>query len=260
MSSRFYTNQDKTLTEIINGILPKSNAADILVGYFYFSGYKVVSDGFADKQVRILVGLDVDTTISKSVCEVERFKKAVQSRGQIKEEYYARLVNLFNDTNLFDDDVHIEQFKMFLGKIKDGSLQIRKTLDPCHAKMYIFAYNEQSNEDGEEPGTVITGSSNLSHQGLEGRIEINARFTEKTAFEDAEKIFNELWETSVNIVDPTNIDEWNTKVIEKVWYDKIFSPYLMYIRVLKEYFDIPTKDNLLTPYDITDGRYSNLRY
>lgn len=260
MSSRFYTNQDKTLTEIINGILPKSNAADILVGYFYFSGYKAVSDGFADKQVRILVGLDVDTTISKSVCEVERFKKAVQSRGQIKEEYYVRLVNLFDDTNLFDDDVHIEQFKMFLGKIKDGTLQIRKTLDPCHAKMYIFAYNEQSNEEGEEPGTVITGSSNLSHQGLEGRIEINARFTEKTAFEDAEKIFNELWETSVNIVDQTNIDEWNTKVIEKVWYDKIFSPYLMYIRVLKEYFDIPTKDNLLTPYDITDGRYSNLRY
>lgn len=260
MSSRFYTNQEKTLNEIINGILPKSIAADILVGYFYFSGYKAVSDGFVDKHVRILVGLDVDTTISKSVCEVERLKKAVQSRGQVKEEYYARLVSLFNDTDLFDDATHVEQFKMFLEKIKEGTLQIRKTLDPCHAKMYIFAYNDQSNEGGEEPGTVITGSSNLSYQGLEGRIEINARFTEKTAYEDAEKIFNELWETSINIVDETNIDEWNTKVIEKVWYDKIFSPYLMYIRVLKEYFDIPTKDNLLTPYDITDGRYSNLRY
>lgn len=114
MSSRFYTNQDKTLTEIINGILPKSNAADILVGYFYFSGYKAVSDGLKDKRVRILVGLDVDTTISKSVCEIERFKKTVQSRGQIKEEFYAQLVNLFNDTNLFDDDAHIEQCQKVL--------------------------------------------------------------------------------------------------------------------------------------------------
>ncbi|MCI1720686.1 MAG: hypothetical protein LKM37_06730 [Bacteroidales bacterium] len=35
---------------------------------------------------------------------------------------------------------------------------------------------------------------------------------------------------------------------------------MMYIRVLREYFAIPTKENLLTPYDITDGKYSNLKY
>lgn len=46
----------------------------------------------------------------------------------------------------------------------------------------------------------------------------------------------------------------------RIWYDKIYSPYLMFIRVLKEYFAIPTKENLLTPYDITDGKYSNLKY
>ena len=34
----------------------------------------------------------------------------------------------------------------------------------------------------------------------------------------------------------------------------------MYIRVLKEYFNIPASDNILTPHDITEGKYSNLRY
>ena len=46
----------------------------------------------------------------------------------------------------------------------------------------------------------------------------------------------------------------------RIWYDKIYSPYLMYIRVLKEYFNIPTSNNILTPHDITEGRYANLRY
>lgn len=62
------------------------------------------------------------------------------------------------------------------------------------------------------------------------------------------------------VVDKDNLDEWNTKVMAHIWYDKIYSPYLMYVRVLKEYFNIPSSDNILTPYDITEGKYSNLRY
>ena len=34
MSSSFITNKDKFLSDIINGILPKTDAVDILVGYF----------------------------------------------------------------------------------------------------------------------------------------------------------------------------------------------------------------------------------
>lgn len=39
MAHSFITNRDRLLSDIITGILPKSNAVDILVGYFYFSGY-----------------------------------------------------------------------------------------------------------------------------------------------------------------------------------------------------------------------------
>lgn len=149
---------------------------------------------------------------------------------------------------------------MFYGKILDGTLEIRKTLDPCHSKMYLFAYNDLMNEGGELPGVLITGSSNLSYQGLKGRLELNARFNDKQDYEEGKKLFDELWESSVVVASKDNLDEWNNKVMARIWYDKIYSPYLMYVRVLKEYFNIPTSENLLTPYDITEGRYSNLRY
>ena len=79
MSSSFITNKEKFLSDIINGILPKTNAVDILVGYFYFSGYVQLSDNLKNKQIRILVGLDVDLQISGHICEVEAIRKRFPS-------------------------------------------------------------------------------------------------------------------------------------------------------------------------------------
>lgn len=260
MSNSFITNKDKFLSDIINGILPKTNAVDILVGYFYYSGYSQLSEKLQDKQIRILVGLDIDLHISKRISEVENFRKGFVSRNLVKEEYYAQFITLFNDSDLLDSADKLEQFKMFYGKIFDGTLEIRKTLEPCHSKMYLFAYNDQMNEGGELPGVLITGSSNLSYQGLKGRLELNARFNDKLEYEEGKKLFNELWENSVVIANKDNLDEWNNKVMKRIWYEQLYSPYLMYIRVLKEYFNIPTANNILTPHDITEGKYSNLRY
>lgn len=260
MSSSFITNKEKFLSDIINGILPKTDAVDILVGYFYYSGYIQLSENLKDKQIRILVGLDIDLHISKHIREVEAIRTEIISRNIIKEEYYKQFVHIFNDSDFLDTAEKLEQFKMFYGKILDGTLEIRKTFDPCHSKMYLFAYNDLMNEGGELPGVLITGSSNLSYQGLKGRLELNARFNDKQDYEEGKKLFDELWESSVVVASKDNLDEWNNKVMARIWYDKIYSPYLMYVRVLKEYFNIPTSENLLTPYDITEGRYSNLRY
>ena len=260
MSSSFITNKDKFLSDIINGILPKTNAVDILVGYFYYSGYIQLSENLKDKQIRILVGLDVDLQISKHIREVESIRSGLVSRSIIKEEYYKQFVSIFNESDFLDTAEKLEQFKMFYGKILDGTLEIRKTIEPCHSKMYLFAYNDLVNEGGELPGVLITGSSNLSYQGLKGRLELNARFNDKQDYDEGKKLFDELWDSSVAIVSKDNLDEWNNKVMARIWYDKIYSPYLMYIRVLKEYFNIPTSNNILTPHDITEGRYANLRY
>lgn len=85
MAHSFITNRDNLLSDIITGILPKSDAVDILVGYFYFSGYTHLAEKLADKHLRILVGLDIDTRISNRVREwngnapVARFAKNIST-------------------------------------------------------------------------------------------------------------------------------------------------------------------------------------
>ena len=260
MQNSFLTNKDRLLSDIINGILPKSSSLDVLVGYFYFSGYKLISEKLIDKHVRILVGLDIDTKISKAIKELDMLADYNKSRSQLKDDFYKHFVRLFNETDFLDCQPKLESFRLFYNKIKEGSLEIRKTDEPCHAKMYIFDYREEINEGGEDPGSVITGSSNLSYEGLAGRVEINARFNDKSSYIDAKAIFNELWEKSIVIADKDHIDEFDTKVIDCIWFEKLYSPYKLYLRVLKEYFSIPTTENLLSPYDITDGKFSNLKY
>ena len=258
--NRFITNKEKLLKDHINGILPKSKQLDALVGYFYFSGYKLISEQLIDKYVRILVGLDIDTRITKCIREVDLLANYNTSRGQLKDDYYHHFVRLFNETDFLDSQPKLESFKLFYEKIKAGTLEIRKTEEPCHAKMYIFDYRDDISEGGEDPGSVITGSSNLSYDGLAGRVEINARFNDKQSHTDAKAIFEELWAQSVVVADKEHIDEFDAKVIDKIWFEKLYSPYKMYLRVLKEYFTIPTTENILSPYDITDGKFSNLKY
>ena len=135
-----------------------------------------------------------------------------------------------------------EYFVNFNIKFIMVQLEIRKTEDPCHAKMYLFAYNNINNENGEQPGDVITGSSNLSYQGLQGRTEINVRFTDKGKYTEGKQIFDELWSNAIPIVDESTIDRWKEKVESKIWIDRLFQPYKLYLRVLSEYFNIPSKN------------------
>ena len=57
-SEHFITNSgEKSLSKILNGILPKSEALDFLVGYFYFSGINEIQESLGDKKMRILAQL-----------------------------------------------------------------------------------------------------------------------------------------------------------------------------------------------------------
>ena len=135
MAHSFITNQERLLADIITGILPKSDAVDILVGYFYFSGYAQLADKLVDKHLRILVGLDIDTRISNRVREVEELVEWQRIRSKVREEYFNNLVRLINETDNTDTDETIRMFRQFQHKIYDGTLEIRKTEAPCHAKM-----------------------------------------------------------------------------------------------------------------------------
>ena len=202
----------------------------------------------------------MERNIINSIKEVENFVSEKKSRGQIREEFYNSFVDIYNNTDFFDSEEQIEKFKLFLEKLDNGTLEIKKTAEPNHAKMYLFQNMESETIMGTFPGTMITGSSNLSVTGLRNRLELNVILRNKTDYEAGKNVFDELWDTAISVVDGDTIDTFKDRVIKHIWFEKLYAPYKMFVRVLHEYFNIPTDENILTPADITEGTYSNLKY
>lgn len=259
MSNQFITNEGRLLSEVINKILPSSKSLYFLVGYFYFSGIEEIYSNIQDKKIKILVGLNAERDIYNKIKEYELFDENNKSRAEIRQNIYDSFTDIFNRADYFDSAEKQKAFRIFYNKIKDGSLEIRKTFHPNHAKLYLFEKEDTFSEEGEYPGIVITGSSNLSYSGLRGRHEINVVFRDEH-FKEGLNLFNNLWQESIVIADHENIDDFNKKVIEKLWIDKKPSPFHLYIKVLLEYFTIAKQDNIITPAIITKDRFQDLKY
>ena len=260
MSQHLITNQDKFLSEVINDILPGCDKAYFLVGYFYFSGFQEIYEKLQDKHLRILVGLDIERSLANGIREIDDYTQRTKTRVQTRDEYYQGLVDIFNNTDFFDTERQIDAFKLFCDKIANGTLEIRKTLDPNHAKLYLFEYKPEHQSITQQPGQMITGSSNLSVAGLKGRIELNTILRDPVYYNEGKELFDKLWETAVPVADLEHLPEFTEKVIKKIWMEKLYSPYAMFIRILQEYFSQPDDKNLLKPSDITDGIYTDLKY
>jgi superfamily II DNA or RNA helicase len=230
------------------------------VGYFYFSGFQEIYEKVADKNLKILVGLEVEQNLTNKVKEFEILQETNAPRGLIRNNYYKSLVQLFNDTDFFDSQEKQDAFKLFLRKIEDGTLEIKKTLHSNHAKLYIFENKEEFSQGKEYPGTVITGSSNLTRSGLRGQFEINVISRDSANYQEAYDIFQKLWKDSVLIVDKDNLDSFFFNVVEKTWLNKLPKPFLLYIRVLDEYFRQYKADALRLPAEISRGKYIDLKY
>lgn len=260
MSTQFITNQERLLSDVVNNILPSAEKLYFLVGYFYFSGFEEIYNNLADKEIKILVGLEVEKDIINRIREFEVINDENIPRGKIRERYYSAFIDLFNDTDFFDSVDKQEAFRLFLNKIQNGTLEIKKTLHPNHAKLYIFENKKGFSQNGVFPGTVITGSSNLSHAGLRGRFEINVISRDSSNYNEAYQIFKTLWDEAVTIVDKNTLNDFLFNVIENIWLDKLPKPFLLYVRVLAEYFSERTKDSIRLPAEITRNRYINLKY
>ena len=70
----------------------------------------------------------------------------------------------------------------------------------AHAKFYLFYSQAQSHTDSSKPhfqGSLIVGSSNLSHNGLENNYEFNllSKNSDDLAFSHFE--FESLWESAI---------------------------------------------------------------
>ncbi len=262
MEGNLIVNGDKdlSLSDVIKKIIPMSKSLYFLVGYFYFSGFKEIYEGTEDKNLEILVGMDIEKDMLNNIKEVEMLNDMEFSNTSIKEKYYDSLVSFINETDYFDTRKNQEAFDIFLRKIKNGSLRIKKTSIPNHSKVYLFENKDEFNQGGTYPGTLIVGSSNLTFSGLEGREEFNVILRSAEDYRKAKGKFEELWEKAIDIVSPENKEDFFKNVVEKVWVNKLPKPYLMYIRVLKEYFDVSHQKQNYFPSKITDNKYYDLKY
>jgi len=256
------TNRDSLLNEVIHNILPSSQNLFFLVGYFYFSGFEMLYRSLEDKNLNILVGMEIEVDIQNKVKEFYLAEKVERSRGSVRDSFYRSLVRLINDTDFFDSQEREEAFCLYLEKIKNGTLQIRKTKLPNHAKLYLFEHKDTHSENGMNPGKLITGSSNLSQSGLEDRYEANVILRDPRDYLEGKKLFDSLWKTAVDIANPDTWDLFDTQVIQKTWINNqaVIKPFWLYVRVLDELFTPKSRQRLKYPAEISNQGYFNLQY
>lgn len=258
MTGSLITNDEIPLATLLNETIDNSKDIAILVGYFYFSGFSELHNTIKSHTMRILVGLDIDVDAMNIAREYECLNNIRRMSAQrIRDDFYSKFIKLFNKTNIFDTKQKQDTFKVFYEKIKDGSLEIRKTKEPNHAKLYLF---EAINDFSQTlPGHMIIGSSNLSVSGLKTRNELNVVFHDED-YNKGKELFDRLWEDATIIVDKNTILEFNEKVIKQIWFDKQPSPYAVYLRVLDEYFGNRTElTNFKSPHTI-NNKYTDLEY
>lgn len=267
--SRFITNQGEPLSEVIKTTIGGTQQLHFLVGYFYFSGFEQVYRSIGiDTPMRILVGMEAEFGMGGTIREVlsrsfpgfgdAEFDFGFASHEMEQSRYARTLVEAINTTDLVDEPEREQSFRFFLEKIKNGSLNIRKTTESNHAKLYLFEYKKEFSAIARSKGSVITGSSNLTWSGLTNRHEVNVILRDAHDYADAEKIFNELWELSIPLVDEQTREQFFT-TIAKSWVLQLPKPWLMFIRVLDEYF-ASSRIPVTLPDRITNGKYFSTTY
>ncbi len=265
-------NKNQTLQDALKNALSTADRVDITVGFFYFSGFEALANELKDKKVRILVGLEVD---SKLISEISQKAKdgdvdlskyqtrdSINSRTVRKMNYVDAFVGFMNDSDVFDSDKANELYDLYIQKINDGSLEIRKTIDDYHGKFYLVHNKKEVVQGGDFPGTVFFGSSNLSYRGLSGQGELNRSSREKGEFKEFVDEFEQMWDNSksISIADASTKDDFIKEIKPRIWKYALPEPYQIYIRVLHELFHQEEIETLKTPRAITNGLYTDLEY
>lgn len=273
MSSLITNEKERTMLDALSNALQTSDAIDICVGYFYFSGFQMLSEQLKDKKIRILVGMEIDPGCIQEIVKnsrdedvsLERYapRRPTNSALQLKQNYMDALVGFVNDSETFDSEESESTFDMFLSKIRDGSLEIRKTKKDFHGKFYLIHNKKEIRQGGDFPGTLFTGSSNFTFRGLAGQGELNSSSREKPKFDEHLELFESIWDSSnsISIAEKDNADEFVKEAKSKLWIYQQPTPYKMYVRVLHELYKRPENlEKIKTPSKITSEAFMDFEY
>ena len=259
ISSHIFTNRDgNTLMKEFEGILsnnPQVKNLDAVVGFLRASGYFTLRP-FLDNinKVRILIGIDVDKYIARAHQKGELFFGAEE---EVKEECLRKLKEDIEQSH-YSKQVEDGMLQMVQDMI-DGKLELRAhPSKKIHAKLYIL-YPDNYNQ--HTFGTAITGSSNLSGNGLgigeDKQYEFNVKLTQYEDVAFAKHEFELLWEEAKNV--PINAEDYQA-TLDKTYLKGDVTPYELYIKMLMEYFsDRVLEVDQDDPFDMPEG-YEKFEY
>ena len=248
MSSKFFTNRNNnTLLNRLKDILTHHDIKyiEFLIAYFRISGFSKIAELLQDiEKARILVGINVDrwtleakergkqANLFDQIQLSERFISE-QLHGQLESHTPGSLEYEGLNNEPYNEEID-KSVELFATMLSQGKLEIRiaphKNL---HSKIYILRQKEIIRHDGttEQIGSVITGSSNLTANGLQNNFEFNVELRDSDDIAFALKEFEELWKTAVEIK-PEDVQK-----IKEHSYLKEITPFELYMKFLIEHFE-----------------------
>ena len=239
MANNFITNaSQRSLKGRIHKLIKHSQELKFLVGFFYFSGWQELVEALKvrdDLNIQILVGLDTDMHLGR-VLEVADPNAGGCTQQELAGRFFASLRTAMQDETL-DTQEFYEQVTFFMLLLEDGRLQIRKTFDPNHAKLYLFRLDEPGQSLINAPGRFITGSSNLTRSGLLGQHEFNVEIGDY-GWADAEAYFDDLWATAIPLSELDERREQIIRIIRRQTQVAEITPFEAYVLMLKTYLDL----------------------
>ena len=223
----FITNENgQNLLERFKVLIKDTEFFDVLVGYFYTSGFHALYQALEKtRKIRILIGISTNKGTLEFI-ERARQTELQFSHAETKKHFSDLLIGEMTQA---EDSKHVEEGVVkFLEWLQSGKLEIKAyPTENIHAKLYIMTFDEED----RDAGRVITGSSNFTHSGLVDNLEFNVELKNRADYEFARKKFELLWENAVDVK-----DRYIETIREKTWLNDTITPYELYLKFLYEYF------------------------
>jgi len=257
----FITNEKgQNLLERFRVLIKDTAFFDVLVGYFYTSGFHALYKSLEKtKKIRILIGISTNKqtlNLIEQAClpvreRTQTGQAALQfSHAETKEHFSDLLVSEMADA---EDSRKVEEgVEKFLEWLQNGKLEIKAyPTQNIHAKLYIMSFIE----DDRDVGRVITGSSNFTQSGLVDNLEFNAELKMRADYDFAKQKFEDLWKDAVNVK-----DRYVQTIQERTWLNNTITPYQLYLKFLYEYFkdELRQTDEVIFKYVPTE--FKRLEY
>jgi len=233
-----------TLKDRFSALIKDTQFFDVLVGYFYTSGFYAIYPVLEKtEKIRILIGISTNYETYNLLQQIQSHKEINEQFGdQVKEEMEKSGNNINVETGV----------RKFLEWLKSGKMEIKAyPNEKIHSKLYIMTFDE----DDKDIGRVITGSSNFTRSGLVENLEFNVELKNYSDYEVAKNKFEELWKDSIDVS-----KEYVETIQNQTWLRDDITPYELYLKFLYEYFKEEINEDIRLEHNYRPDNFKDFQY